>query len=67
LKCGAAEGRRRSAEQMCERNEEVLHTDREKRDILYVINRRDASWIGHILRRNSFLKHVIEGEIEGKM
>jgi hypothetical protein len=26
---------------------------------------RKANWIGHILRRNCLLKHVIEGKLEG--
>jgi hypothetical protein len=26
-----------------------------------------AKWIGHILRRNCLLKHVIEGKIEGRI
>ena len=26
-----------------------------------------ANWIGHILRRNCLLKHVIEGKIKGEM
>jgi hypothetical protein len=30
------------------------------------ITRRKANWIGHILRRNSLLKDVIEGEVEGR-
>ena len=46
------------------RNEEVLHTVNEERNILRTINRRKTSWIGHIMRRNCHLKHVIEGEIE---
>jgi hypothetical protein len=28
------------------------------------IKRRKANWIGHILRRNCLLKHVIEGKLE---
>ena len=28
---------------------------------------RRANWIGHILRRNCHLKHVIEGKIEGRI
>jgi hypothetical protein len=27
----------------------------------------DANWIGHILRRNCLLKHVIEGKLEGRI
>jgi hypothetical protein len=48
------------------RNEEVLHTIKEERDVLHTIRRRKANWIGHILRRNCLLKHVIEGNLEGK-
>jgi hypothetical protein len=29
--------------------------------------RRKANWIGHILRRNCLLKHVIEGKLEGRI
>jgi hypothetical protein len=31
------------------------------------INRRKAKWVGHILRRNCVLKHVIEGKIDGRI
>jgi hypothetical protein len=27
--------------------------------------KRTANWIGHVLRRNYLLKHVIEGKMEG--
>ena len=33
---------------------------------MHKIQRRTSDWISHILRRNSFLKHVIQGNIEGK-
>jgi hypothetical protein len=46
---------------------EVLHTVKEERNILYTIKRRKANWIGHILRRNCLLKHVIEGKREGRI
>jgi hypothetical protein len=42
------------------RNEEVLHTVKEERNILHTTKRRKANWIGHILRSNCLLKHVIE-------
>jgi hypothetical protein len=29
--------------------------------------KKKANWIGHILRRNCLLKHVIEGKIEGRI
>jgi hypothetical protein len=43
---------------------EVLHRAKEERNILNSIKRRNANWIGHSLRRNCFIKHVIEGKIE---
>jgi hypothetical protein len=49
------------------RNEDVLHRVKEERNILYTITRRKVNWIGHILRRNCLLKHVIEGKLEGKI
>jgi hypothetical protein len=49
------------------RNEEVLHRIKEERNILHTIKRKKANWIGHILRRNCLLKHVIEGKVEGKI
>jgi hypothetical protein len=48
----------------CVRNE-VLHTVKEERNILQTIKRRKGNCIGHILRRNCLIKHVIEGKIEG--
>jgi hypothetical protein len=50
----------------CVRSEEVLHGVKEDRNILHTIKRSKAKWIGHILRRNCLLKHVIEGKIEGR-
>jgi hypothetical protein len=49
------------------RNEEVLHRVKEERNIVHTITRRKANWIGHILRRNCLLKHVIEGKLEGRI
>ena len=49
------------------RNEEVLLTVNEQRNILNEIRKRKAEWIGHILRRNCHLKQVIEGKIKGEM
>jgi hypothetical protein len=39
----------------------------EKRNILHEIRKREANWIGHILRRNSLLKLITEGKINGEM
>jgi hypothetical protein len=49
------------------RNEEVLQRVKEERNIVHTIKRRTANWIGHILRRNCLLKHVIEGKLEGRI
>jgi hypothetical protein len=46
---------------------EVLHRVKEERNVLITVRIRTTNWIGHILRRNCLLKHVIEGKIEGKM
>ena len=36
-------------------------------NILHEIRKRKDNWIGHILRRNCLLKHVIKGKIKGEM
>ena len=43
---------------------EVLDRGKVKRDSLYTIKSCKANWIGHILRTNCLLKHVIGGRIE---
>ena len=47
------------------RNEEVLLRVKEQRNILHEVSKRNANWIGHILRRNCLLQQVIEGKIKG--
>jgi hypothetical protein len=49
------------------RNEEVLLRVKEQRNILHEISKRNAKWIGHILRRNCLLQQVIEGKIKGRI
>ena len=49
------------------RNEEVLLRVNEQRNILHEIRKQKANWIGHILRRNCLLQHVIEGKIKGQI
>ena len=46
---------------------EVLHRVKEESHILHTVKGRKANWIGHILRRNCLLKHVIGGKIEGRI
>jgi hypothetical protein len=47
--------------------EEVLHRVKEERNILQTIKRRNVDWVGHILHRKCLLKHVIKGNIEGRI
>ena len=47
------------------RNEKVLQSAKEERNILHTVKRKWANCVGHILRRNCLLGHVIEGKIEG--
>jgi hypothetical protein len=49
------------------RNEEVLLRVKAQRNILHeiLVSKRKANWIGHILRRNGLLWHVIKGMING--
>jgi hypothetical protein len=49
------------------RNGEALHRVREDSNILHTIKRRQANWIGHILRRSCLLQRDIEGKIEGRI
>ena len=49
------------------RNEEVLLTVKEQRNILHEISKRKVNWIGHILRRNCLLQRVTEGKIKGRI
>jgi hypothetical protein len=49
------------------RNEEVLFSVNEQRNILHEIRKWKANWIRHILNRNCLLKQVIERKIKGEM
>jgi hypothetical protein len=40
---------------------------KEERNIVHTIKRRKANWIGHILRINCLLKHVIEGKLDERI
>jgi hypothetical protein len=42
----------------------LLQSVKEERNILRTIQREKANWIGHVLRRNCLIKHVIEEKIE---
>jgi hypothetical protein len=47
------------------RNEEVLLSVKELRNIVHEMCEQKAIWIGHILYRNCLLQQVIEGKIKG--
>jgi hypothetical protein len=66
LKCGARDGWRRTVWADRVGNGEVLRSVKRGRNILQTIKRRKTNWFGHILGRNSLLKHVIEGNVEGR-
>lgn len=36
-------------------------------NIVHTTKSRKANWIGHILRKNCFLNHFIDGKIEGRI
>jgi hypothetical protein len=42
------------------RNEEVLHRVKEDRNIIHTVKIRKVNSIGHILRRNCLLNHIIK-------
>jgi hypothetical protein len=44
-------------------NEAILHRVKKERNILHTIRRRKPNWIGHILRKNCLLSHIIERKI----
>jgi hypothetical protein len=46
---------------------EVFYKITQKRNILHTLKRKKDSWIGHILCRNYFLKHIIEGKIKERI
>jgi hypothetical protein len=48
------------------KSEAVSIRVKEETNILHTIKRRHGNCIGHILRANFLIKHVIEGKIEGK-
>jgi len=49
------------------RNEEVLHRVNEERNVLHTVIRRKGNSIGHILRWNCLLKHIIEAMIQKRI
>jgi len=49
------------------RNQDVLYGVKEEKNILQTTERRKANGFGNILHRNCFLKHVIKGNIDGRM
>jgi hypothetical protein len=51
----------------CVRNVELLHREKEDRNILHTTKRRKANWCvvcGHILHIKCLLKHAVEEKIK---
>ena len=46
------------------KNEKVLQIVKDETDMQHTLKIERANWIGHILRMNCPLKHIIEGKIE---
>jgi len=65
FKCGAGEGWGRSFIPIVW--EIMLNRGKEEMNGLKMIKRREANRIAHIMRRNVFLKQIIEGNIEGRL
>jgi len=42
------------------KHEKVLHRVKEDKNILHKLTRSKANWMGHILRKNCLLKHVMK-------
>jgi hypothetical protein len=49
------------------KNEEVLHTVKDKTNILLTINRIKTNYTGHMLNTNCLLKHIIDGKTERRV
>jgi len=49
------------------KNEEVLHRNKQERNILHIIKRNKTNLTGHIWLGNCLLKHVIEGKMEERI
>jgi hypothetical protein len=47
------------------RDEKILYRINKGRNIIHTIQTRKADLIGHILRMNCLIKHIVEGKIEG--
>jgi hypothetical protein len=49
------------------RNEDGMQEVKWERKTLQTVKRRKGNLTGHILRKNCLLRHVIEGNIEGRI
>jgi len=47
-------------------NEEILQMVETEREIMDTVRSRQTRWLGHILRHDSFLRIMLEGQIQGK-
>jgi hypothetical protein len=54
LECGVGEGWRKAVGTTVRKIKKDYIRVKEKRNILHIIKRRKANWIGHIWRRNCY-------------
>jgi hypothetical protein len=59
VKSGIGKGWMRSVVPIDVKNEDVCCRVNEERTVIYNMRRKKNNWIGHVLLRNSLLKHVI--------
>jgi hypothetical protein len=45
----------------------MYYVESRRKGLSYTEKIRNANWIGHILRRNCLLKHIIEEKIVGRI
>jgi len=64
FKCGAGEGRGGSVGPIVLKTKKYYKKPSWKRNILPTVKQRKDNCIGHTLRRNCLLQHVIKGKIE---
>ena len=46
---------------------EVINKVKKERNVLQIVKRMKANWIGQSLRRNCLLRQVIGGKLEGRI
>jgi hypothetical protein len=66
LKCGVVKGWEDQSDRSCDKLRSITKRQGGKKHPTYN-KRRKANWIGHNLRSNCLVRHIIEGKIEGNV